>query len=84
MVILDKGTAIRTMALLVALTNQILVMFGKSPLPFSSEQTEQFVSTGFTFLTSISAWFKNNYVTETGNKQKKLLEEHGLTKNTRR
>ncbi|WP_164669244.1 phage holin [Virgibacillus doumboii] len=76
---MDKGTIIRTAALLLALVNQCLVMFGKSPLPIDSEFLEQGISYAFTLVTSITAWYKNNYVTKTGVKQKKVLTEKGLT-----
>ncbi|MFB4169545.1 phage holin [Virgibacillus sp. JSM 102003] len=75
---MDKGTVIRTAALLLALVNQCLVMFGKSPLPIDSEMLEQVMSFSFLVVTSISAWFKNNYVTKTGMKQKEVIQEKGL------
>ncbi|SEQ64545.1 holin, SPP1 family [Virgibacillus subterraneus] len=74
----DKGTVVRTAALLLALVNQCLVMFGKSPLPIDSEMLEQVMSFSFLAVTSISAWFKNNYVTKTGLKQKEAILEKGL------
>lgn len=76
---LDKGTIIRTVLLFLALLNQFLVMFGKSPLPIDSELIEQFLSGLFTIITTLIAWFKNNYVTKTGHKQKEILLEKGLT-----
>lgn len=72
---MDKGTIIRTGVLLLALVNQFLVMFGKSPLPIDSEVLEQAVSFIFTLVTSVVAWFKNNYVTKTGMKQKEIILE---------
>ncbi|QKY68868.1 phage holin [Lentibacillus sp. CBA3610] len=75
---MDKGTVIRTAALAVALINQFLVVFGKSPLPIDAEIAEQTVSFSFTLTTSTWAWFKNNYVTKTGRKQKQVLMENDL------
>ncbi|WP_010530345.1 phage holin [Lentibacillus jeotgali] len=77
---MDKGTAIRTVALAVALLNQILVMFGRSPLPIDAEMVDQTISFVFIVVTSIWAWFKNNYVTETGKKQKAVLIENDCYK----
>lgn len=77
---MDKGTILRTAALLLALVNQCLVMFGKSPLPIDSEFLEQGISFVFTLVTSMTAWFKNSYVTATGVKQREALIEKGLTK----
>ncbi|MFT4401290.1 phage holin [Bacillus sp. SW14] len=83
----DKGTVIRTVLLLVAFINQTMLMFGKSPLDIREEQVNQLAdalySAGsliFTIGTTVAAWFKNNYVTEKGKKQRDLLKENNLTK----
>ena len=84
---LDKGTVIRTVLLLIALINQFLVMFGKTPLPLDEESVNNLanvlyvaVSTLFTTFMTLVAWFKNNYVTPKGQKQKEVLKQKGLTK----
>lgn len=56
----EKGTIIRTCVLLLALLNQILAACGKSPLPIDSEELTNIISTGFTAVTAIIAWWKNN------------------------
>ncbi|WP_117152866.1 phage holin [Paraliobacillus quinghaiensis] len=76
----SKGTIIRTATLLIALVNQVLVLYGKSPLPISDEVMEQFISTGFTIISSMVAWFGNNYVTKKGKEQRDVLKQHGLSK----
>ncbi|MCY8464851.1 phage holin [Bacillus atrophaeus] len=83
----DKGTVIRTVLLLLALVNQTLLMFGKSPLDISEEQVNQLADTFyaagsvlFTVATTLAAWFKNNYVTEKGKRQQSLLKQNNLTK----
>ncbi|MEC0677792.1 phage holin [Bacillus inaquosorum] len=83
----DKGTVIRTVLLLVALINQTMMMLGKSPLDIQKEQVNQLAdalysagSVIFTIGTTLAAWFKNNYVTEKGKKQRDLLKENNLTK----
>ncbi|MDO8224632.1 phage holin [Bacillus cabrialesii] len=83
----DKGTVIRTVLLLVALINQTMLMIGKSPLDIQEEQVNQLAdalysagSVIFTIGTTLAAWFKNNYVTEKGKKQRDLLKENNLTK----
>lgn len=78
---MDKGTIIRTAALFLALINQVLVIYGKSPLPISSELLEEMIAAVFTTVTAIIAWFKNNYVTEIGRKQREIIEQNGLAKN---
>ncbi|SDL80552.1 phage holin [Sediminibacillus halophilus] len=77
---MDKGTWIRTVVLALALVNQVLVMFSKSPLPIDSEMAEQITASIFTVVTSVYAWFKNNYVTKKGKQQRDVLRQNGLTK----
>ncbi|MEC2183894.1 phage holin [Bacillus spizizenii] len=77
---MDKGTFVRTFVLIIALINQILTIYNKSPLPLDNEQLEQFVSMVFTTVAALVAWYKNNYVTKKGHSQKQLLEEKNLTK----
>ncbi|MGG0092038.1 phage holin [Bacillus altitudinis] len=84
---IDKGTVVRTVLLLVALINQFLVMFGKTPLPLDEESVNNLAnvlyvafSTLFTTVMTLVAWFKNNYVTSKGQKQKEILKQKGLTK----
>ncbi|MDR4249038.1 phage holin [Bacillus pumilus] len=84
---LDKGTVIRTVLLLIALINQGLIMFGKAPLPLDEESVNNLAdvlyvafSTLFTTIMTLITWFKNNYVTSKGQKQKEILKQKGLTK----
>ncbi|MCY8774968.1 phage holin [Bacillus haynesii] len=69
----DKGTVVRTVLLFIALVNQTLIMFGKAALPISEDQVNTLAdalyltgSTIFTIVTTLVAWFKNNYVTGKG------------------
>ncbi|WP_430790480.1 phage holin [Virgibacillus flavescens] len=77
---MDKGTIIRTIVLVVALINQMLVMWGRSPLPIENDDLELLLTGVFTVVASLVAWFKNNYVTAKGGKQKEVLKKSGLTK----
>lgn len=61
---IDKGTTIRTAVLFLAIINQILSVMGKSPLPIDSDQLTNLISTGFTTITALIAWWKNNDFTE--------------------
>lgn len=61
---IDKGTIIRTAVLFLAIINQILTISGKSPLPINSDQLTNLISTGFTTITALIAWWKNNDFTE--------------------
>ncbi|MCX2854310.1 MULTISPECIES: phage holin [Bacillus] len=83
----EKGTVVRTVLLLIALINQTMLMFGKSPLDITDAQVNQLAdalytagSVIFTISTTLIAWFKNNYVTEKGHKQRNVLKQHDLTK----
>ncbi|WP_321999363.1 phage holin [Bacillus pumilus] len=83
----DKGTVIRTVLLFMALVNQTLILFGKPILPISEDQVTSLAETLylagsmiFTIVTTLLAWFKNNYVTEKGNQQKEILKQKGLSK----
>ncbi|MEK4374601.1 phage holin [Bacillus sp. FSL L8-0533] len=83
----DKGTVVRTVLLFIALINQALIMFGKPVLPISEDQVNTLTETlylafsmVFTLVTTLVAWFKNNYVTSKGHLQKETLKQKGLTK----
>ncbi|WP_273128938.1 phage holin [Bacillus weihaiensis] len=77
---MDKGTVIRSIVLFIALANQFLVSFGLYEIPGTAEEQTAFLSTLFTIIMAIIAWFKNNYVTAKGKKQKELLVTHNLAK----
>lgn len=83
----DKGTVVRTVLLFIALINQGLIMFGKPVLPIDEDQVTSLAETLylagsmiFTIVTTLMAWFKNNYVTSRGKAQKEALQQKGLTK----
>lgn len=68
------GTVARTVCLVLALVNQILSATGHAILPIEDAQIEQLVSTGFTVVTSLIAWWKNNSVTQAAIKADAYLE----------
>lgn len=76
----DKGTVIRSLVLVVALVNQLLIGFGATPIPGDEAIWYEVLSTIFTIVAAVIAWFKNNYVTLRGQKQKETLEQANLTK----
>lgn len=61
---LDKATLVRTIVLIVALINQVLVMAGINPLPFESEEIEMGVTSVFTVAATLWTWYKNNDTTD--------------------
>lgn len=54
----------RTIALAIALVNQVLAIFGKEALPFADNDIYQLVSLIATIVTSGMAWWKNNSFTK--------------------
>ena len=56
-------TIIRTVCLVVALVNQGLTMAGRSLLPVTDEQIAELLTLGFTIVTALWAWWKNNSFT---------------------
>ncbi|WP_091663273.1 phage holin [Alteribacillus iranensis] len=55
-----------------------LTAFGKCPLPLSDEDIQQGVSAIVTVIVALWAWFKNNYITKTGKKQREAIKKEGL------
>lgn len=58
------GTIIRTVCLVLALVNQGLTIAGYSVLPITDEQVSELLTLGFTVVTSVWAWWKNNSFTQ--------------------
>lgn len=57
-------TIIRTVCLVLALVNQGLMIAGHSILPVTDEQVAELLTLGFTIVTSLWAWWKNNSFTK--------------------
>lgn len=64
---------VRTIVLIVALINQGLNMAGLDVLPFAEEQVADAVTTLFTVVASIWAWWKNNSFTNKAQEADKVL-----------
>lgn len=60
----SKGTVIRTTLLVLAILNNLLALFGKSPLPIDDETVEEVISFLFTTGAALAAWWKNNSFTD--------------------
>ena len=61
---ISAGTIARTIILLLALINQCLSMAGGSPLPIEDEQVETIITTTWTVIAAVWAWWKNNSFTQ--------------------
>ncbi|GAF63635.1 hypothetical protein BTS2_0526 [Bacillus sp. TS-2] len=77
---MDRGTLVRTIVLVVALINQFLASFGLNPVPGDEAIWYEVISTIITAIVAAVAWFKNNYVTAKGKKQKVVLQKNNLIK----
>ncbi|MBS6833506.1 MAG: phage holin, partial [Clostridiales bacterium] len=56
---ISAGTIARTIILVLALVNQILTAMGHSVINISDESINTLISTGFTIVTAVIAWWKN-------------------------
>ena len=70
---ITKGTLIRTILLVLALINQILVVFGKSPIPIDDDTVTNLISTVWTVIASLISWWKNNSFTKKAIEADKVL-----------
>ena len=61
---ITAGTIARTIILALALVNQILAACGISIIPIEDETINVLVSTAFTVVTAVIAWWKNNSFTQ--------------------
>ena len=61
---ITKGTLIRTVVLLLALVNQILSICGVSPLNIADDDVSTVISTLWTIVSAVIAWWKNNSFTD--------------------
>ncbi len=72
---INSGTIARTICLFLALSNQLLLIFGKEVLPFAEEEVYQLVSLIFTIISSCAAWWKNNSFSKAAIEADKFLSE---------
>lgn len=61
---ISKGTLIRTVILVLAIANNALALWGKSPLPIDDAMVEEVVSFLFTTAAALVTWWKNNSFTQ--------------------
>lgn len=61
---ITSGTIARTIILALALVNQLLSVTGHAVLPIEDAQIETLVSTIWTIVAAVAAWWKNNSITE--------------------
>ncbi|MCT1901877.1 phage holin [Oceanobacillus sojae] len=74
---IDRGTVIRTIALVIVWINMVLTNYGLQPIPVVSEDIIAEILAG---VVTVWTWFKNNYVTVKGKQQKQVLQQNQLIK----
>lgn len=61
---ITAGTIARTIVLALALINQILTATGHSVISISDDTVNTLITTGFTVVAAVIAWWKNNSFTK--------------------
>ena len=72
---ITSGTIARTAILVLALVNQILTATGHNIINISDESINTLVSTGFTIISAVLAWWKNNSFTQSALKADEVMRE---------
>ena len=72
---ITSGTIARTIILILAIVNQILTATGHNVINISDESVNTLISTGFTIVTAIVAWWKNNSFTQSALKADEVMRE---------
>ena len=72
---ITAGTIARTVILILALINQVLTATGHSVINISDENINTLISTGFTIVSAIIAWWKNNSFTQAAIMADEVMKE---------
>ena len=72
---ISAGTIARTIILALALINQILVVNGIDAIPIADDDINLIVSTAWTVVASVVAWWKNNSFTKKAIRADKIRKE---------
>ena len=72
---IKSDTIIRTIITAVALLNSVLVILGKSPIPWSNDELYEGMSAALAVITTLWSWWKNNSFTTAAIKADKYMKE---------
>ena len=72
---ITAGTVARTIILALALVNQVLSAIGRPLLPIEDAQIETLVTTGWTVVAAMVAWWKNNSFTVAAQKGDEVMKQ---------
>lgn len=70
-----KGTIARTIILALALINQILTASGHNVISIADEDINTLISTAFTIVSAVAAWWKNNSFTQAALEGDEVMKE---------
>ena len=71
-----KGTIARTIILALALVNQVLTAMGKNVINIADEDINTLISTAFTIVSAVVAWWKNNSFTKAALEADEIMWVH--------
>ena len=77
---ITAGTLARTIILAMALVNQVLSALGRPLLPIEDAQIETLVTTGWTVIAALVAWWKNNSFTAAAQAGDQTMREERASK----
>lgn len=69
------GTIARTACLVLALANQVLMVLGYKVIDVSDDTVNTLITTGFTVVTALIAWWKNNSFTQAAIEADEVMRE---------
>lgn len=72
---ITSGTIARTAILILALVNQVLTATGHSVINISDDNINTLISTGFTIVSALIAWWKNNSFTQAAIMADEVMKE---------
>ena len=72
---ITAGTLARTIILSLALVNQVLSATGHPVLPIEDAQVETLVSTAWTVIAALIAWWKNNSFTSAAKAGDEIMKQ---------
>ena len=78
---ISAGTIARTICLALALINQILTASGHSMINIADDDINTLISTTFTIVAALAAWWKNNSFTKAALKADKVMKEEKANAN---
>lgn len=78
----SAGTLARTIILLLAVVNQLLTTFGIGLIPIDDDMINTLVTSGWTIVAALVAWWKNNSFTKAAIAGDTAMKQQKETVNT--